>query len=173
MRKIIFLSLFLLLAGVSAIAQVSTFSDQNTDYTFDLPEAAWKITSKPTLTSPNVEYVYGDRMDGLLEIRKLATEENELLSEVILRDQEQKLQFFLGFVAGKEEAFSGTLKGKVFNFEYTKAGKNMSGRYYYLRAETTTVYVLRFSGLKDKLRSLRPQTDFIARSFEIKKKSAE
>jgi hypothetical protein len=57
----------------------------------------------------------------------------------------------------------------VFNFEFVKAGKNMSGRFYYLRANETTVYVLRFTGFRDKLRSIRNQTDQMARSFDLKK----
>ena len=44
----------------------------------------------------------------------------------------------------------------------------MSGRIYFLKADSTTVYVLRFTGEKDKLRSIRNQTDSIARSFKIK-----
>jgi hypothetical protein len=78
------------------------------------------------------------------------------------------LQFKPGFVAGKEENFSGALKGKVSNYEFTQSGKNMSGRFYYLKADDTTVYVLRFTGLRDQLRTIRNQTDSIARTFKVK-----
>jgi hypothetical protein len=43
----------------------------------------------------------------------------------------------------------------------------MSGRYYFLAANDSLVYVLRFTGPTDGLRSLRVQTDQIARSFKV------
>lgn len=173
MRRFLFsfaLSLCLsVVFGVNTFAQNLTFSDVNADYTFDLPEASWKMVVKPTATSPNVEYVYVDRLDAHLEIRKLSSKPDELISDVIQRDQEQKLQFLPGYVAGKEENFVGNLKGKAFNYEYIRAGKNMSGRFYYLKAEDSNVYVLRFTGSRDKLRTIRNQTDSIARTFKPKK----
>jgi len=44
----------------------------------------------------------------------------------------------------------------------------MSGRYYFLIADPNTVYVLRFSGFTDKLKSIRNQTDSMARTFAVK-----
>jgi hypothetical protein len=157
-----------LFVAVSAFAQTDAFTDTNVDYSFDLPDARWKMTVKPSATSPNVEYVFGDRNDGHLEVRKLAVAKNAILSDVV-RGEEQKLQFLPGFVAGKEETFAGKLKGGIFNYEFVRAGKNMSGRFYFLRADENTMYVLRFAGERDKLKSIRNQTDSIARTFEIKK----
>ena len=155
------------ITGVQAHAQVSAFSDPNVEYSFSLPDAKWKQTVKASALNPNVEYVYGERRDGLLEVRKLVVSKDALLTDTI-RDQEQKLQFLPGYVAGKEENFTGRLKGSAFNFEYVHSGAAMGGRYYFLRASDTTVYVLRFSGLKDSLRSIRNQTDQIARTFAVK-----
>ncbi|HEX9959948.1 MAG TPA: hypothetical protein VGB00_03390 [Pyrinomonadaceae bacterium] len=154
--------------ALSAFGQNLTFSDLNAAYTFDLPEATWKQTVKPNAGSSNVEYVYGDRRDGHLEIRKITVAANEMLSDVILREQEQKLQFLPGYVAGKEENFAGALRGKVFNFEYVRSGRNVSGRFYFLKSDETTVYVVRFTGERDKLRAIRNQTDSIARTFKLK-----
>ncbi|HEY0657168.1 MAG TPA: hypothetical protein VGD05_01775 [Pyrinomonadaceae bacterium] len=153
---------------VSASAQNQAFTDANAGYTFDIPETAWKMTAKPSALSPNVEYVYNDRRDGHLEVRKLTLKSGELLSELI-RDEEEKLQFLKGYVAGKEEPFSGNLKGTVFNYEYVSSGRNMSGRFYFLKADASNVYLLRFTGMRDQLRTIRNQTDLIARTFEIKK----
>ena len=86
-----------------------------------------------------------------------------------IRDSEQSLQFQPGYVAGKQEEFKGSLGGKVFNYEYINSGRNMSGRFYFLKADDKTVYVLRFTGQRDKLRSVRNQTDSIARTFSLKK----
>jgi len=153
---------------VSVSAQGSNFSNPAVDYSFELPDAKWKMTSKPSTTSPNVEYVYVDRNEGHLDVRKLTVANKSILSDVI-RDEELKLQFQPGYVAGKEENFGGFLNGTVFNYEYVKSGRPMIGRFYFLKANDNTVYVLRFTGFRDKLRSIRNQTDSIARTFTIKK----
>jgi len=49
------LGLILVLTGSSAFAQGGSFSDLNVEYSFDLPDAKWKITVKPSATNPNVE----------------------------------------------------------------------------------------------------------------------
>ena len=157
-----------LVFAINSFAQSQTFNDPNVEYTFDIPETIWKMIIKPSASNPNVEYAYGDRLDGHLEIRKVSVKESDTLAEIILNDQEQKLQFLPGYVAGKEEAFSGTLKGKVFNYEYVRSGKPMSGRFYYLKSDATTVYILRFTGLQEKLRFIRNQVDSIARTFKLK-----
>ena len=166
----IFLSLVLcLLVSIPALAQRETFKDANVEYTFEVPEGDWKMNVKPSEMSPNVEYVNGIRSNGHLEIRKISVKSNEMLSDVI-DGEEQKLQFLPGYVAGKDENFKGNFEGKVFNYEFVRSGRNMSGRFYFLRANDQTVYVLRFTGLSDKLRSVRNQTDSIARTFDLVKK---
>ena len=157
----------LLIAG-STSAQSPKFVDDNVEYTFDLPNTTWKMTVKPSPISPNVEYVYTERNQGHVEVRKLNVKADAMMADVIA-DEEQKLKFLQGYVAGKEENFAGLLRGNIFNFEFVRSGRNMSGRFYFLKAGPTTVYVLRFTGFTDSLRSIRNQTDFIARSFELKK----
>lgn len=164
---LIIASIAAFLTVVPAMAQADTFSDPIVDYSFQLPEPKWKMTVKPSVTSPNVEYVYGDRFDGHLEVRKITVPKDSILSDIV-QAEEQKLQFRPGFVAGKEENFAGRLRGTVYNFEYVAAGRSMSGRFYFLKANETTIYVLRFSGRKDSLRSIRNQTDSIGRTFGSK-----
>lgn len=159
----------MLFLSLAAFAQGETFSDPNVDYTFDLPDAKWKITAKPSATNPNVGYVFVDRADASFDVRKVTVAKDTLLTDVIHQDEEKKLQFRQGFVAGREENFTGKLRGSIFNFEYVAAGKNMAGRYYFLKADEVTIYILRFQGQKDILRSIRAQTDSIARTFAIKK----
>lgn len=161
----VFLGLFF---AAAAFAQTPSFSDANVEYTFEIPDAEWKQTVKPSTTSPNVEYVFKDRSDGHLEVRRLTVKEGETLADT-MSGEEQRLQFLPGYVAGKEEAFKGALDGRVFNYEFVRASRNMSGRFYFLKADAKTVYVLRFTGQRDKLRSLRNQTDSMARTFTIKK----
>lgn len=154
--------------AISASAQSQTFADANVEYTFDLPQSNWKMTVKPSQTSPNVEYVYDERQSGHFEIRKLQIKSGETLADLI-RGEEDRLQFLPGYVAGKEETFNGTFDGKVFNYEFVRAGRTMNGRFYFLKANDSIVYVLRFVGVGDKLKSIRNQTDSIARTFDLKK----
>ncbi len=152
---------------VSAFGQTERFSDANVDYGFDVPDERWKMTVKPSVRSPNVEYVFGDRNDGHLEVRRLKVSRDAFLADII-RDEEQKLQFLPGYVAGPDENFAGRLRGSVFNFEFVRAGRPMSGRFYFLRTpDNLSVYVLRFTGFRDKLRSIRHHTDSIGRTFSI------
>jgi hypothetical protein len=44
----------------------------------------------------------------------------------------------------------------------------MSGRFYFLKTADNQMYVLRFTGERDKLKSIRNQTDSIARTFKVK-----
>jgi len=166
-RYILILTMAMLFGTASsARAQTDTFNDPNVDYSFGVPDAKWKMTTKPSQTSPNVEYVYGDKIDGHLEVRKVTVAKDAVLSDII-QNEDQKLRFRPGFVAGKQEQFTGKLRGAIFNFEYVAAGKSMSGRFYFMRANPTTVYVLRFTGQKDALRSIQNQTDSMARTFSV------
>ncbi len=153
----------------AAGAQGMSFVNSDVDYSFELPDEKWKMTVKPSATTPNVEYVYGDRTDGHLEVRRLNIPTKAIISDLI-KEEEQKLQFLPGYVAGKEEQFGGFLNGLIFNFEFVRAGRPMSGRFYFLKADEASLYVLRFTGYRDQLRSIRHQTDTIARTFKVKKK---
>lgn len=135
------------------------------DYSFDLPSETWRVISAKE--KPETELVYGDRSDGFLEIRKISLADNQTFTEAIDREQNQKLQFLPNFVNGKEESFKGNLAGKIANYEFTRSGKPMIGRAYFLQADAKTVYVLRFTGLRDKLKLIRNQTDSIARTFKV------
>lgn len=149
----------------AAFAQTNNFSDPSVEYSFEIPNARWKQVG--STSSGNVELVYADRNDGHLEVRRVASPRNTPMADVI-KEQEDKLQFRPGYVAGKQENFSGRLAGAVFNFEFVKSGRAMSGRYYFLRS-SDRVYILRFEGFQDSLRSIRSQSDTIARTFEVKR----
>jgi hypothetical protein len=151
-------------------AQTETFSDANVDYTLELPSAMWRLVDKPDSDHAHAGFIYGDRMDGYLQIRKEVVEAGTTASDFARRESELKLRFLPGFIEGKdkEEQFGGRLNGVAFNYEYTSAGKPMAGRIYYLQADNRTIYVLRFTGLRDRLARIRNQTDIIARSFRLK-----
>lgn len=173
MFRLPFLILVLCFSATVVAAQTTALTSSNSqtktfaEFSFDLPNATWRVISAKD--EPETELVYGDRSDGFLEIRKLSMVSNATLAETIDREQNQKLQFLPNFVNGKEENFKGSLNGKVANYEFTKSGNPMIGRAYFLQADDKTVYVLRFTGDRDKLRLIRNQTDSIARTFKVKK----
>jgi hypothetical protein len=44
----------------------------------------------------------------------------------------------------------------------------MTGRTYYLQANRQTIYVLKFTGARDRLAAVRGETDSIARGFRLR-----
>lgn len=153
---------------IAAMTQPEKRSDLTQDFNeFSLvfPNETWRVLNR----TGEVEVIYGDRLDGFLQIRKVAVAEGATLADIIDLEITQKLQFKPGFVQGKEENFKGVLSGKASNYEYTQSGKPMIGRVYFLETGDRSVYVLRFTGSRDKLRMIRNQTDAIARGFKVKK----
>ena len=171
---IVFLGFFLLAAfGSSAPyvhirAQEHSYTGAKVNYVVDFPSPTWHLIAEPDDIHQHAEFVYGDRTEGYLRIRKESVEEGLTLKEFAHRDQDQKERFRPGYVDGKEETFNGRLDGVTLSFEYTQAGKAMAGRTYYLQADSHTAYVLRFTGMRDKLSRIRNQTDLIARSLRLK-----
>ena len=164
MRKSLFVLLAIgsLFAGF-ALAQSRTFDEPGIEYTFEVPSEKWKLVSK----SPYTNFVFGTAREGDFEVRKITAAASKPIIDV-MKEEEEKLQFLQGFVAGKEENFSGALRGSVYNYEFVKSGRSMAGRFYFLRSGDS-VYVLRFTAYTSNLRSLRVQTDIMARTFQVKK----
>ena len=168
------LGLFLLAAlspaapHLRADAQEHSYSSAKVNYTVDFPSPTWRLVDEPDEIHQHAEFVYGDRNDGYLRIRKEALDEGVDIKEFARRDQDQKERFRPGYVDGKEEQFVGRLQGRTVSYEYSLNGKAMAGRTYYLQGDSRTVYVLRFTGMRDKLARIRNQTDLIARSFKLK-----
>ena len=168
-RLTTFLALAFLLTFTSAMATAQqTFTSDNAGYTLELPSERWRVIQEPDSLHEHAEFIYVDRNDGYLRIRKEVVEAGTTASDISQRDQDQKLKFQTGYVEGKEDKFTGRLNGVTFGWEYTSGGKAMAGRIYYLQADNRTVYALRFTGLRDKLLQIRNQTDSIARSFRLK-----
>lgn len=151
----------------AALAQ-ERYTTEHLDYSLELPSPTWRAIPRPDGVHQHVEFVNGDRNDGYLQVRREVVESGITPSDLGRRDFEQKLRFLPGFIEGQEERFAGKLQGVTISYEYTSGGKPMAGRIYYLQADNRTVYVLRFTGMRDRLARIRNQTDLMARSFEIK-----
>lgn len=168
MKRILVFSLAALVLVIQVASAQQTYSSDKVEYTFDIPSATWHSILEPDATHQHPEFVYGDRLDGYLTIRKEIVDAGTTPSQLARSDQDLKLQFLPGFVPGKEEPFNGRLDGVTMSYEYVRSGKTMLGRTYYLQADNRTIYALRFTGLRDKLGRIRNQTDVIARTFKLK-----
>jgi hypothetical protein len=157
---------FVLMTPVALAQQV--YTHDKVDYSFDIPSATWRSILEPDAAHEHPEFVYGDRLDGYLTIRKEIVDAGTSPTELARRDQDLKLRFLPGFVEGKTDSFNGRLDGVTMSYEFVRTGKPMLGRTYYLQADSRTIYALRFTGLRDKLSRIRNQTDLIARTFKIK-----
>ena len=167
----VFFGLLLLMAPAGlthAALQEYSYTSPKADFTIELPSGSWKKTGEPNEVHQHTEFIYGDRNDGYLRIRKEALTDGVSIRDFALRDQDERTRFLPGFVNGKDETFNGRLDGVTVSYEFTQAGKAMAGRSYYLQSDAHTVYVLRFTGLRQKLAGIRNQTDFIARSLKVK-----
>ena len=168
MKRKVTLSLLCLGLLVQAVTAQQTYSNDKVEYTFDLPSATWRAILEPDAAHPHPEFVYGDRLDGYLTIRKEVVDAGTTPAQLSRSDQDLTLHFLPGFVPGKDEPFNGRLDGVTMSYEFVRGGKTMLGRTYYLQADNRTIYTLRFTGLKDKLARIRNQTDLIARTFKLK-----
>ena len=168
MRRILAFALVLIGLMMPAALAQQLYSHDNVEYTFELPSPTWKSILEPDAAHEHPEFVYGDRLDGYLTIRKEVVDAGTTAGELARRDQDLKLRFLPGFVEGKQETFNGRLDGVTMSYEFVRTGKPMMGRTYYLQVDNRTIYALRFTGLKDKLSRIRNQTDLIARTFKIK-----
>ena len=168
MRRLTIIITILIVASLVVFGQSQTYTNDKVEYTLELPSATWRVTVEPDGAHQHTEFVYGDRSDGYLRIRKESLDPGLTVSEFARRDQEQKVRYLPGYINGKEERFAGRLNGVTMSYEFTLAGKPMEGRTYYLQADSHTIYALRFTGSRDKLGRIRNQTDNIARSFQLK-----
>jgi hypothetical protein len=164
----LFAAMGLAVFGSTVAAQDHSYTSSKVGYIVEFPSPMWRLVDEPDEAHQHAEFIYGDRNDGYLRIRKEALEEGLTVREFARRDQEQKVRFLPAYVDGKEDPFTGRMSGVTISYEYTQAGKPMAGRTYYLQADDRTVYALRFTGMRDKLSRIRNQTDQIARAFKLK-----
>ena len=169
MRRLLTIAVCALALASAAFAQdVEVYTSDEFGFELELPNQTWRALPRSDGSHRHAEFVYGDRSDGLLRVRREIVEEADKLHDLADRDRDNKLRFLPGLVPGRREDFPGRLNGVSAPYEFTQAGKPWAARIYYLRADPRTVYVLHFTGRRDTLVRLRSQTDAIARSFRVK-----
>jgi hypothetical protein len=127
MRRILAFALILIgLTAPVALAQ-QLYTHEKLDYSFELPSPTWKSIADPDTAREHPEFVYGDRLDGYLTIRKEIVEPGTTPGQLATRDQDLKLRYLPGFVEGKQETFNGRLDGVTMSYEFvrTDAGPHL------------------------------------------------
>lgn len=124
----------------------------------------WRAVSySDAVGRQKTEFVYRDRAEGLLKITR------ETLSGTLadaVRQEEENLKIYRsGFEGAAREPFGGgALNGIRFSFFSTEGNRKMANTHYYLQ-DKNAMWVLRFSGKRGSLDTVRNLTDQIARSF--------
>jgi hypothetical protein len=132
-----------------------------------LPAGWERVEYKDGATIGRVEYIYNDRSEALLKIKRTRPAPGEGPKEIADRDLDKTLRFLPGYLRGRTEPFGGgNYPGLFTQFDFSRGGKPMLGRHYYLKSDDSTVWVLQFTGDRTILGHLRNVTDQIARGFK-------
>lgn len=125
----------------------------------------WRAVSySDAVGRPRTEFVYRDRSEGLLKITRENL--NGRTVEGFAREEEESARLYrTGFeTIGKELFGGGSLRGLRLAFYYVEGGRRAAATSYYLQ-DGDAVWVLRFTGRRGSLDTIRNVTDQIARSF--------
>lgn len=166
-----FIPLILLFTAFSAYGQTTTFTRDDVEYTLVLPSTEWHPVSRFDIHS-HIEFVNGsDYKDGHLRLRKRVVTPGTTPLALFHHDERWELQSLPGYVVcsnGNGVKIDGQLSSTAFAYEYVSQGRAMDGRIYYVQVNSRLFYMLHFTVASNKLSGLRPQMDFIARSFRLK-----
>lgn len=171
MRQVLIAVLCVCFSASTALAQSWTFSRDEVEYVIEFPSATWRMVSRVDVHE-HPDFVYGtDELNGYLRVTKIVVNAGTSVADVFQSEEKFSLQRLRGYVlcdGYKDEFLGGHLSGAIFSYEYTDAGKVMSGRIYYLQVDTHTFYALRFTVAQERLPAVREQMNIIARSFRLK-----
>jgi hypothetical protein len=163
-RGLSFLAVGLVAFGSLAAAQTGQeFVDKEGKFKVTLA-GDWKpVSYSDAVGRQKTEFVYRDRSEGLLKI----TRENlsGSLADMIRQEEENLRIYRSGFEGSSREQFGGgQLSGIRLSFYSVDSGRRTANTYYYLQ-DNNNVWVLRFTGRRGSLDTIRNVTDQIARSF--------
>lgn len=167
--RLLSVALLFTVMSAAAFAQGQTrevFDDPEGKYTLTLAPGWTGIVSRDGLGRVDVKIAYKVNEHGALRIRRVAVEEGLTPVEFAKRDEEQTLRFQPGYAKGSTEAFLGGVDGALVTYDYTISGRPMMGRVYYIKVNPTTIFSMRFTGLRSTLGPLRNHTDAMARSLK-------
>jgi hypothetical protein len=125
----------------------------------------WRAVSyNDAVGRQKTEFVYRDRADGLLKITREPL--GGSLPDAVRQEEENLKIYRSGFEGAASEPFGGgVLSGIRLSFFSTEGNRKMANTFYYLQ-DKNAMWVLRFSGRRGSLDTIRNLTDQIARSFK-------
>lgn len=165
-RGLWFVAMFLVCAlAVSASAQTEQeFKDPAGLYKLTLYGDWRAVTYNDAVGRPKTEFVYRDRAIGLLKISKESL--SGQLADMVRQEEESQRIYRAGFERASSEPFGGgALNGMRLSFFSTETGRQTANTFYFLQ-DKTSVYILRFTGKRGALDTIRNITDQVARSFQ-------
>ncbi len=157
--------LFISIPAGTALAQSGEeYTDPGGRFKITL-QGDWKaITYSDAVGRQKTEFVYRDRRVGLLKISSMSLS-GGTLSDMVRQDDENQRTYRAGYVPGSNEDFGGGgLSGVRLAFYTTESYKQVANTTYYLK-DGNRVWVLKFTGPKGTLDTMRNLTDQMARSF--------
>jgi hypothetical protein len=124
----------------------------------------WRgVSYKDAVGREKTEFVYRDRSEGLLKITRESLSGS--LADVVRQEEENLKIYRPGFERSASEPFGGgTINGIRLSFFSTDGNRKMANTFYYLQ-DKNSVWVLRFTGKRGALDTVRNLTDQVARSF--------
>ncbi|HXG91933.1 MAG TPA: hypothetical protein VNN73_06125 [Blastocatellia bacterium] len=124
----------------------------------------WRaISYNDAVGRQKTEFVYRDRSEGLLKV--MQEKLSGSLADMVRQEEENLKIYRSGFERAASENFGGgSLTGMRLSFYSTDGGRQRANTYYYLQ-DGDSVWVLRFTGKRGTLDTIRNVTDQIARSF--------
>ncbi len=163
-RKTLSLILLLLSVPVISRAQEQEYKDPAGKFKLSLVGEWRAISYSDAVGRTKIEFVYGDRSEGLLKITKERLNGESLAGKV--QAEEDNFKFYrAGFERSTKERFdAGSLDGLRFAFFTTDSGRKTASAFYYLQ-DGDALWILRFTGKRGVLDTIRNVTDRMVRSF--------
>lgn len=164
-------AILLLIIATAALAQ-EVFEEPDGKYTVTLPAGWIAVVNEDGLGHKDVNIVFRIRENGALKIRQAENvDPQQDIMEIAKQNENAVVQYLPGYDKISIEKFviAPGKVGTLLSYDFKNSvGQPFTGRNYYLRGEDKKIYILRFTGRRNTLPSLRNQTDAIARSFKVK-----
>jgi len=147
MRRILVILLAIWLLKPHTTSAQTTFQNTNISYTFSIPSDTWKQTREPDERTQFTEFVFGNRANGILRIRKEAGEGIASLQELLDNLIKNKMAFLPGYLAGEQNNFIGKMSGLSFPYTFLQSGKDMAGVVFVFGDDQKNFYTISFTAL--------------------------
>ena len=161
----LFVMTLVLIAGIAsgvAAQNGQEFTDPAGQYKLTLIGDWRAVSYNDAVGRQKTEFVYRDRSEGLLKITRETLP--GALSDLVRQEEENLKIYRSGFEGSASEPFGGgSLGGIRLSFFSTEGNRKMANTFYYLQ-DKNAVWVLRFTGKRGSLDTVRNLTDQIARS---------